>query len=59
MKQNFTLVALNKPSTEEKYCIMLRPEGATLNSRDELYSTCNRTKLLLFLFSSELIIPNQ
>jgi hypothetical protein len=33
---------------KEKYYIMFRPEGATLNSRDEFYSTCrHRTKLLL------------
>ena len=32
----------------EKYFIMFRPEGATLNSRDELFNTCrHRTKLLL------------
>ena len=32
----------------EKYYIMFRPEGATLNSRDELFNTCrHRTKLLL------------
>ena len=32
----------------EKYCIMFHPESATLNSRDELYSTCrHRLKMLL------------
>ena len=33
---------------KEKYCIMFRPEGATLNSREEIFNTCrHRTKLLL------------
>ena len=48
----------------EKYLIMFQPESATLNSRDELFSTCrHRLKMLLgktknwnqlyFLFGSE------
>ena len=33
---------------KEKYYIMFRPEGATLNSRDEFFATCrHRLKLLL------------
>jgi hypothetical protein len=33
---------------KEKYLIMFSPEGATLNKRTELYSTCrHRLKLLL------------
>ena len=33
---------------KEKYLIMFRPEGATLNSRDEFFSTCrHRLKKLL------------
>ena len=32
----------------EKYLIMFKPEGATLNSRSEMFATCrHRTKLLL------------
>ena len=32
----------------EKYCIMFKPEGASLNSRSEFYSTCrHRLKPLL------------
>ena len=37
----------------EKFLIMFQPESATLNSRDELYSTCrHRLKLLLEKFKS-------
>ena len=33
---------------KEKYCIMFKPDGATLNSRSELFSTCrHRLKPLL------------
>ena len=33
---------------KEKYCIMFRPEGATLNDRSEFYATCrHRLKPLL------------
>ena len=33
---------------KEKYCIMFRPEGASLNSRNEIFSTCrHRRKELL------------
>ena len=33
---------------KEKFCIMLRPEGATLNSRSEFFATCrHRLKPLL------------
>ena len=33
---------------KEKYFIMFRPEGATLNDRNEFYSTCRHRKKLLF-----------
>ena len=37
---------------EEKYFIMFRPEGATLNSRKELFNTCrHRTQKLLQNFT--------
>ena len=37
----------------EKYLIMFNPESATLNSRDELFSTCrHRLKLLLQKFKT-------
>ena len=31
----------------EKFCIIFKPEGASLNSRSELYSTCRHRKTLL------------
>ena len=33
---------------KEKYLIMFRPEGATLNDRNEFYNTCRHRKKLLF-----------
>ena len=32
----------------EKFCIIFKPEGASLNSRSELFSTCRHRKTLLF-----------
>ena len=32
---------------KEKYYIMFRPEGATLNDRNEFYNTCRHRKTLL------------
>ena len=31
----------------EKFCIIFKPEGASLNSRSELFSTCRHRKTLL------------
>ena len=34
----------------EKYIIMFKPEGATLNSRSEMFATCRHRKKLLLGF---------